>query len=141
MVLYQQWAEEAKQSTHPGLCAENPMPQWVLGTLAMPFYSLKAAKSTKVCGPFDDADLASHILRMVLQNWQDQYQLSGALVPQSVRELLKVLECIEKAYPTKMVGEGPKAGAKSSNLSKKKMVSFSDRISKRPHTEKYCSLC
>jgi hypothetical protein len=51
-----------------------------------------------VCGPFDDADLASHILRMVPRNWQDQYELSGALVPQSVRELLEVLECIEKAY-------------------------------------------
>eukprot|EP00804_Cyclotella_cryptica_P013956 CCRYP_002458-RA/>CCRYP_002458-RA protein AED:0.31 eAED:0.57 QI:0/0/0/1/0/0/4/0/443 len=59
-----------------------------------------AAKSTKVCGPFDDADLASHILRMVPRNWQDQYELSGALVPQSVRELLEVLERIEKAYPT-----------------------------------------
>eukprot|EP00804_Cyclotella_cryptica_P010649 CCRYP_005464-RA/>CCRYP_005464-RA protein AED:0.15 eAED:0.23 QI:0/0/0/1/0/0/5/0/569 len=54
----------------------------------------------KVCGPFDDADLASHILRMVPRNWQDQYELSGALVPQSVRELLKVLERIEKACPT-----------------------------------------
>jgi hypothetical protein len=50
------------------------------------FYSSKAAKSTKVCGPFDDTDLASHILRMVPRNWQDQYELSGALVPQSVRE-------------------------------------------------------
>eukprot|EP00804_Cyclotella_cryptica_P023766 CCRYP_011157-RA/>CCRYP_011157-RA protein AED:0.71 eAED:1.00 QI:0/-1/0/1/-1/1/1/0/166 len=92
------------------------------------FYSSKAAKSTKVCGPFDDADLASHILRMVPRNWQDQYALSGALVPQSVRELLEVLERIEKAYPTEKVGEGPKTVAKSNDSSRKKMVSFSDRI-------------
>ena len=105
------------------------------------FYSLKAAKSTKVCGPFDDADLASHILRMVPQNLQGQYEHSGALVPQSVRELLEVLECIKKAYPTEKVGEGPKNAAKSSDSSKKKMVSFSDRIPKRCSTEKYCSLC
>jgi hypothetical protein len=105
------------------------------------FYSSKAAKSTKVCGPFDDSDLASHILRMVPRNWQDQYELSGALVPQSVRELLEVLERIEKAYPTDKVGEGPKNAAKSSDSSKKKMVSFSDRIPKRRRTEKYCSLC
>ncbi len=105
------------------------------------FYSSKAAKSTKVCGPFDDADLASHILRMVPRNWQDQYELSGALVPQSVRELLEVLERIEKAYPTEKVGEGPKTGAKSNDSSRKKMVSFSDRIPKKRRTEKYCSLC
>eukprot|EP00804_Cyclotella_cryptica_P002107 CCRYP_006533-RA/>CCRYP_006533-RA protein AED:0.75 eAED:1.00 QI:0/-1/0/1/-1/1/1/0/223 len=92
------------------------------------FYSSKAAKSTKVCGPFDDADLASHILRMVPRNWQDQYELSGALVPQSVRELLEVLESIEKAYPTEKVGEGPKTVAKANDSSRKKMVSFSDRI-------------
>ncbi len=55
-------------------------------------YSLKAAKSMKVCGSFDDAYLASHILRMVPWNWQDQYEFSGALVPQSVREHLEVLE-------------------------------------------------
>ncbi len=105
------------------------------------FHSSKAAKSTKVCGPFDDADLASHILRMVPRNWQDQYELSGALVPQSVRELLEVLERIEKAYPTEKVGEGPKNAPKSSDSSKKKMVSFSERIPKRRRTEKYCSLC
>ena len=40
-----------------------------------------------------------------------------------------------------MVGEGPQNAAKSSNLSKKKMVSFCDRILKRCCTEKYCSLC
>jgi hypothetical protein len=88
----------------------------------------------KVCGPFDDADLASHILRIVPRNWQDQYELSGALIPQSVRELLEVLERIEKAYPTEKVGEGSKNVAKSNDSSKKKMVTFSDRIPKRYHT-------
>eukprot|EP00804_Cyclotella_cryptica_P016279 CCRYP_005743-RA/>CCRYP_005743-RA protein AED:0.85 eAED:1.00 QI:0/0/0/0.66/1/1/3/0/377 len=103
------------------------------------FYSSKAAKSTKVCGPFDDADLASHILRMVPRNWQDQYELSGALVPQSGTS--QVLERIEKAYPTEKVGEGPKTVAKANDSSRKKMVSFSDRIPKKRRTEKYCSLC
>jgi hypothetical protein len=54
---------------------------WYIELLLCLFYSSKAAKSTKVCGPFDDTDLASHILRMVSRNWQDQYELSGALVP------------------------------------------------------------
>ncbi len=38
-------------------------------------YSSRAAKSTKVVEPFDDTDLASHNLRMVPRNWQDQYEL------------------------------------------------------------------
>eukprot|EP00804_Cyclotella_cryptica_P017393 CCRYP_016628-RA/>CCRYP_016628-RA protein AED:0.80 eAED:1.00 QI:0/-1/0/1/-1/1/1/0/122 len=78
---------------------------------------------------------------MVPRNWQDQYELSGALVPQSVRELLEVLERIEKAYPMEKVGEGPKTVAKSNDSSRKKMVSFSDRIPKKRRPEKYCSLC
>ena len=48
-------------------------------------------------GPFDDPDLASHILKMVPRSWQDQYELTGATVPQSIRELLEALECIEQA--------------------------------------------
>ncbi len=105
------------------------------------FYTAKAAKSTKVVGHFDDADLANHILRMVPQNWQDQYKLSGALVPQSVRELLKVFECIEKAYPTDKAGDRTKNATDATNSSKRKMVSFSDRIPKRHHTKKHFSLC
>jgi hypothetical protein len=64
------------------------------------YYSLKAAKSTKVAGPFDGPDLASHILRMGPRNSQDQYELTGATVPQSIRELLEALERIERAFPT-----------------------------------------
>jgi len=105
------------------------------------YYSNKANKSTKVVGSFNDMDLASHILRMVPSNWQDEYELSGALVPQSVRELLDVLECIEKAFPTDKVGEGTKGAAKSGDSAKRKMVSLSDRIPKKRRTEKHCSLC
>ena len=86
-------------------------------------------------------DLASHILRMVPRNWQDQYELSGALVPQSVRELSDVLEHIEKGFPTNKVGEGTTGAAKSGDSAKRKMVSFSDRSPKKCRTEKHCSLC
>ena len=64
------------------------------------FYSERATKLTKEVEPFDDADLASHILRMVPKHWQDQYELTGGTVPQSVRKLLEALERIEKAFPT-----------------------------------------
>ena len=57
------------------------------------FYSERATKLTKVVEPFNfnDADLASHILRMVPKHWQDQYKLTGRTVPQSVCKLLEVL--------------------------------------------------
>ena len=63
------------------------------------------------------------------------------MVPQSIRELLEALERIERAFPTNKVGDGPKTTAKSSNSSKRKMVSFDERIPKKCHREKYCSLC
>jgi hypothetical protein len=104
-------------------------------------YSSKAAKSMKVVGPFDDPDLASHILRMVPMNWQDQYVLTGATVPQSIRELLEALERIEQAFPTNKVGDGPKTTSMSSDSSKWKMVSFNERIPKKRRREKHCLLC
>jgi len=55
----------------------------------------------------------------------------GDNVPQSVRKLLKVLERIEKAFPTKKEHEGPKANTNGGGSSKKKMVTFSDPIPKK----------
>ena len=72
------------------------------------FYSEHATKLTKVVEPFNDVDLASHILRIVPRHWQDQYKLTGATVPQSVCKLLEVLERIEKAFPTDKEHEGPR---------------------------------
>ncbi len=83
-------------------------------------------KLTKVVQAFDDVDLASHILRMVPRNGQDQYKLTGGTVLQSVCKLIKALEHINKAYPTKKEHESPKASAIGGGSSKKKMVSFED---------------
>jgi hypothetical protein len=78
---------------------------------------------------------------MVPRNWQDQYDLTGATVPQSIRELLEALERIERAFPTDKVGNGPKTTAKSNDSSKRKMASFDERSSKKRCREKHCSLC
>ncbi len=55
-----------------------------LNLLPCLFYSKQATKLTKAVQAFDDVDLASHILRMVPRQWQDQYKLTGNTVPQSV---------------------------------------------------------
>jgi hypothetical protein len=106
------------------------------------FYSERATKLTKEVEPFNDADLASHILRMVPKHWQDQYNLTGGTVPQSVCKLLEALESIEKAFPTEKEHEGPKANETGGGSSKKRMVSFTDRIPKKSRKEaKHCALC
>ena len=71
-----------------------------LNLLPCLFYSECATKLTKAVQAFDDPDLASHILRMVPKQWQDQYELTGNTVPQSVQKLFEALERIEKAFPT-----------------------------------------
>ena len=106
------------------------------------FYSKQATKLTKAIQAFDDVDLASHILRMVPRQWQDQYELTGNTVLQSVQKLLKALERIEKAFPTKMDRDRPKTGTTGGSSSKKRMVTFSDRIPKKSRKDaKHCALC
>jgi hypothetical protein len=63
---------------------------------------------------------------MVPKHWQDQYELTGGTVPQSVRKLLEVLECIEKTIQTEKERKGSKASTTGGGSSKKWMVSFSD---------------
>ena len=70
--------------------------------------------------PFDDVDFASHILRMVPRHWQDQYELTGATVPQSVCKLLEALEHIKKAFLSEKEHEGTHMSAKGGGLSKKR---------------------
>ncbi len=56
------------------------------------FYSSKANPTTKEILPLDDADLATHLLRMCPARWQAQYGLSKNTTPVSTRALLLVLE-------------------------------------------------
>ena len=79
---------------------------------------------------------------MFPKHQQDQYELTGATVPQSVRKLLKALEHIKKAFLTDKEREGPKAHVTGGGSSKKRIISFSDQIPKKPHKEaKCCALC
>jgi hypothetical protein len=91
----------------------------------------------KITGPFADVDLASHILKMVPRSWKDQYKLSEATVPQSVRKLLEALECIKKVFLTDKDHEGPKSSTKPIDSTKRKMVSFDERIPKRCRRENH----
>jgi hypothetical protein len=107
------------------------------------YYSSNANQATKLVKPLDDADLATHLLRMCPAKWQTQYDLTEKTTPVSVRALLPILEKIENnaehdAKPpnvnkTKGAGEKRKMESSDSRIPKKqKSVSFS---------EKSCALC
>ena len=113
-----------------------------LNLLPCLFYSDHATKLTKAVQAFDDVDLAINILRMVPRQWQDQYELTGNTVPQSVRKLLEALERIKKAFPTEKDHDRPKKGTTGGSSSKKRMVNFSDQIPKKSRKDaKHCTLC
>jgi hypothetical protein len=103
-----------------------------LDLLCCLYYSDQVTKLTKVVKPLDDVDLASHILRMLprLWQWQDQCELMGATVPQSMQKLLEALECIKNAFPTDKECDRSHGNVKG-GTSKKKMVSFSNCIPKK----------
>ncbi len=60
------------------------------------YNSPKAGPAMKPVEPFDEAELASQLLRMCPESWQDHYNLTQETVPQETRKLLLVLENIEK---------------------------------------------
>jgi len=142
VILYQQRFEKSNSVLIRQFVQRIQQLNGYLDLLPCLFYSERVTKLTKVMEPFNDMDLASHILRVVLRHWQDQYKLTGATVPQSVRKLLEALECIKKAFLTKKECNGPKANVNGGGSSKKRMVAFSDRIRKKRRMDaKHCALC
>eukprot|EP00804_Cyclotella_cryptica_P022966 CCRYP_014981-RA/>CCRYP_014981-RA protein AED:0.99 eAED:1.00 QI:0/-1/0/1/-1/1/1/0/244 len=114
-----------------------------LKTLPCQYYSPKANQATKKVLPLDDADLATHLLRMCPAKWQTQHYLTEKTTPVSTRALLLVLENIENnaefdAKPSSMTE------AKGADQ-KRKMESIDSCIPKKPKkvgwTDKHCVLC
>ena len=93
--------------------------------------------------PLDDADLATHLLRMCPARWQAQYDLSENTTPVSTRALLFVLENIENNADLDPKPSNPSKpkGAEG----KRKMESIDSRIPKTPKkvgwADKHCVLC
>ena len=114
-----------------------------LETLPCLHYSPSANQATKQVLPLEDADLATHLLRMCPAKWQTQYDLTEKTTPVNTRALLLILEKIEnnaelEAKPPTMIK--PK-GAEG----KRKMESTDSRIPKKSKqvgfSDKHCALC
>ena len=107
------------------------------------FYSPKANLTSKVVLPLDDADLATHLLRMCPARWQAQYDLSKNTTPVSTRALLLMLVNIENNadLDPKLSNPNKPKGAEG----KRKMESIDSQIPKKPKkvgwTDKHCILC
>jgi hypothetical protein len=114
-----------------------------LETLPCLYYSLKANQATKKVLPLDDANLATHLLRICPAKWQTHYDLTENITPVSTRALLLVLENIENNAE---LDAKPSSTIKAKGADQKcKMESMDSRIPKKPKkvgwTEKHCVLC
>ena len=104
--------------------------------------SPKALPSTKRVKAYDEAELAQALLRMCPSKWQDQFNLTQGIIPQSLRNTIESLENIEKfqesSKPPGKPGENGKKGSDG-----KRKVSFQDEKvpRKKSRTGKYCDLC
>jgi len=112
------------------------------------FYRSKAVASTvKGSVIFGDGELASIILALTPQTWQNQYNLTHSTVPELPCALLPDLENIErvmnKRYAEKQKAKGKSKEAKPNdggNPSPKKRSSggLSERVPKKVRSEKFC---
>ena len=96
------------------------------------FLSPKANSATKPVTLLEDADLATHLLRMCPVKWQRQYDLMENSTPVSTRALLMVLENIES---------NAELDDKSPSKDKASNDSHNPKKAKKGWTEKHCSLC
>jgi hypothetical protein len=67
-----------------------------LSHLPCTYDSLRTTAATKPVQSFDEAELANLLLCMCPKSWQDQYNLTQDLLPQSVKKLLGILDNVEK---------------------------------------------
>ena len=114
-----------------------------LETLPCLFYRPKANPTTKEILPLDDADLATHLLRMCPARWQAQYNLSKNTTPVSTRALLLMLENIENNANLDPETSNPN---KPKGAEGKRKAEFTDsQIPNKPKkvglTDKHCVLC
>ena len=118
-----------------------------LSYLPCTYDSPRATASTKPVMAYDEAELASLLLRMCPESWQDQYDLTQDSLPQSVRKLLGVLENVEKVVSNSDAKEkaaresSEKATGKRDKGKRKGTGSHEVRVPKKVRVEKSCALC
>ncbi len=93
---------------------------------------------------FTEADLASHVLRMCLHQWQDQYNLQEkGTTPMDMHSLQASLEAIERVCTHKKAHapSGEKASHKNEAGAKQPSNGATRQVPKKVRFEKSCKLC
>jgi hypothetical protein len=98
--------------------------------------------------PFGEAHLAAIVLASVPMMWQNQYNLTHLMVPESMRVLLPDLEAIKwimvEKQNKKLKAKGKAATAQpeaKSNPKRKASGGLTGRVPKKVHSEKFCQHC
>ena len=104
--------------------------------------SPKALPSTKKAKAYDEAELAQAILRMCPTKWQDHFNLTQGIIPQSLRHTIETLKNIEQFQESSKPPAKPNGDGKKGSDGKRK-VNFQDKKvpRKKSRTGKFCDLC
>ena len=113
--------------------------------LPMKYYSPQATEKTPKCAKYDDLDMVPNIMRALPESWQNDLlkSVQGNL-PESTRELLPLLELIEKSPPSTapVKSDNPK-GASGGTSKKREGATVEGRIPKKARFagKPNCKLC
>ena len=98
--------------------------------LPMKYYSPQATEQTTKCEKFSDSDMVANVMRAMPESWQnDLLKNVKGNMPETTRELLPLLELIEKSPPTTAPKGGDNAKGKSNHgggAAKKRSTDNSD---------------
>ena len=105
--------------------------------------STKAVSLTQRIQAYDEAELAKALLQMCPTKWQNQFNLTQGIIPQSLQNTIETLKTIEQFQesskpPGKPNGEN---GNKGYDGKKRRGNIKEERVSKKSHTGKHCELC
>lgn len=110
--------------------------------------SPQATDSTEKVQSLSESNLAVLVLKMCPESWQDQWDLTQNIVPQSMRELINVLENIEKVMasqarekPAALKSNKETNGGTEKGGAKRPGLDANGRIPKKAKTTKFCQLC
>jgi hypothetical protein len=118
-----------------------------LSYLPCTYDSLRSTASTKPIVAYNAAELASLLLRMCPESWQDQYDLTQDSLPQSIRNLLGILENVDKVVANsnakdKAARESSEKATRKRDTGKRKGTgSHKVRVPKKVRIKKGCVLC
>jgi hypothetical protein len=93
---------------------------------------------------FTKADLASHVLRVCLHQWQDQYNLlKKGMTHMDMCSLLTSLEAIEHICTQEKANasSGKKASQKNKTGTKRPGTGATKQVHKKVHFKRHCHMC